>query len=175
MVRYADDFVVLCRTAEEAGKALELVTQWTTENGLTLHPTKTRLVDSRIESFAFLGYEFRGEQHWPRRKSLQKLKDAIREKTRRTSGDSLSYVMAMLNQTLRGWFVYFQHSTYANVFSDMDGFVRRRLRSILRRRIHLRGDGRGRDHQRWPNLFFAKRGLLSLFTAHQLACQSSRR
>ena len=175
MVRYADDFVILCRTPEEATKALDRVKQWTVDNDLTLHPTKTRIVDSRTESFAFLGYEFRGQHHWPRKKSLQKLKDAVREKTRRTNGDSLKCVIAKLNQSLRGWFAYFQHSSYANVFSDIDGYVRGRLRSILRKRIHLRGHGRGRDHQRWPNLFFANHGLFSLKAAHQLACQSSRR
>jgi RNA-directed DNA polymerase len=175
MVRYADDFVILCRTAAEAAKALALVTQWTTDNGLTLHPTKTRIVDSRTESFAFLGYEFRGLDHWPRKKSLQKLKDSVREKTRRTSGESLKCVIAKLNQSLRGWFAYFKDSTYANVFTDMDGYVRGRLRSILRRRIHLRGRSRGRDHQRWPNLYFANAGLFSLKTAHTLASQPSRR
>ena len=173
MVRYADDFVILCRTPEEAAMALELVTQWTAGNGLTPHPTKTKLIDSRTESFVFLGYEFRGQHHWPRKKSLQKLKDAVREKTRRTSGDSLRCVIAKLNQSLRGWFVYFQHSTYANVFTDIDGYVRGRLRSILRKRIHLRGHGRGRDYQRWSNLLFAEHGLFSLKAAHALVVQPS--
>lgn len=171
MVRYADDFVILCRTPEEAVTALDLVTQWTIDNGLTLHPTKTKIVDSRTDSFVFLGYEFRGENHWPRKKSLQKLKDSVREKTRRTSGESLKCVIAKLNQSLRGWFVYFQHSTYANVFTNLDGYVRGRLRSILRRRIHHRG----RDHPRWPNLYFAHAGLFSLKAAHPLASQPSRR
>ena len=175
MVRYADDFVILCRTADEATKALDLVTQWTTGNGLTLHPTKTKIVDSRTESFAFLGYEFRGENHWPQKKSLQKLKDAVREKTRRTSGESLKCVIAKLNQTLQGWFNYFQHSSYRSVLRDLDKWIRMRLRSLLRKRQKRRGRGAGIDHQRWPNLFFAKHGLFSLNTAHQLACQSSRR
>ena len=52
MVRYAEDFVILCRTADVAVQALELVTQWTIDNGLTLHPTKTKIVDSRTVSFA---------------------------------------------------------------------------------------------------------------------------
>jgi RNA-directed DNA polymerase len=175
MVRYADDFVILCRTADDAARALELVRQWVAGNGLTLHPTKTRIVDSRQESFAFLGYEFRGEKHWPRRKSLGKLKEALRHKTRRTSGASLKCVVTDVNRTLRGWFAYFQHSSYRNVFADLDGWVRMRLRSILRKRRGRRGRGRGSDHQRWPNRHFAEQGLYSLVTAHALACQSSRR
>ena len=78
MVRYADDFVILCRTAEEAARALELVRQWVSDNGLTLHPTKTKIVDARTDGFDFLGYHFRGAKHWPRKKSLQKLKDTLR-------------------------------------------------------------------------------------------------
>ncbi len=60
MVRYADDFVILCKTADDAAQALELVRHWVTDNGLNLHPTKTRIVDSRTDSFDFLGYTFRG-------------------------------------------------------------------------------------------------------------------
>ena len=175
MVRYADDFVILCRTPEEAVKALDVVTQWTACHGLTLHPTKTKIVDARTESFVFLGYEFRGTKHWPRKKSIQKLKDAVREKTRRTSGDSLPYVIAKLNQTLHGWFAYFQHSSYRAILRDLDKWIRMRLRSLLRKRQKRRGRGAGQDHQRWPNRFFANAGLFSLNTAHQLACQSSRR
>lgn len=175
MVRYADDFVILCRSRADAELALALVQTWVSDNGLTLHPTKTRLVDSQTEGFVFLGYEFRGRHHWPRRKSLQKLKDSLRTKTKRTSGDSLECTIARLNPTLRGWFGYFQHSTYANVYRDVDGWVRGRLRSILRKRRGGRGRGRGTDHQRWPNQFFAELGLFSLVTAHATARQSSRR
>jgi RNA-directed DNA polymerase len=175
MVRYADDFVILCRTADQAAKALDIVKQWTADNGLTLHPTKTRIVDSRHESFEFLGYEFRGEKHWPRRKSIQKLKDAIRTKTHRSNGNSLKCIVTNLNTTLRGWFGYFKHSSYRNVFRELDCWTRGRLRSILRKRSKRRGRGRGKDHQRWPNIFFAKQGLFSLLTAHCKACQPSRR
>ena len=88
MVRYADDFVILCRTAEEAERALQLVQQWTSDNGLTLHPTKTRIVNAPVEGFDFLGYTFRRGTHFPRTKSRQRLKAAIRDKTRRKRGDS---------------------------------------------------------------------------------------
>jgi RNA-directed DNA polymerase len=174
MVRYADDFVILCRTAEEAAQALEIVKHWTTENGLKLHPTKTKIVDVRTDGFDFLGYHFTGTKHWPREKSLKKLKDTLRAKTKRTSGQSLPFIVTDVNQTLRGWFVYFQHS-YRTTFPSLDKWLRGRLRSILRKRAGLRGRGRGADHQRWPNAFFAEQGLFSLVSAHVLAVQSSPR
>jgi RNA-directed DNA polymerase len=175
MVRYADDFVILCRTAQDARQALEIVAQWVAENGLTLHPTKTKVLDSRSEGFDFLGYTFRDTKHWPRKKSLGKLKDTLRQKTKRTSGDSLWYILKEVNQSLRGWFVYFQHSSYRTIFRELDGWLRMRLRSILRKRAGRRGRGRGKDHQRWPNRFFAEHGLYSLATAHASVVQSSRR
>jgi len=175
MVRYADDFVILCKTAEDAARALEIVRQWVADNGLTLHPTKTRIVDARTDRFDFLGYTFSGEKHWPRQKSLKNLRNAIRARTRRTTGDSLQYLVASVNPVLRGWFAYFQHSTYRNVFTDVDGYVRRRLRSILRKRSKRNGEGRGLDHQRWPKRYFAEHGLFSLTAAHAAVVQSSRR
>lgn len=175
MVRYADDFVILCRTAEDAQRALELVRQWVTDNGLLLHPAKTRIVDARTEGFDFLGYTFRGTKHWPRKKSLAKLKDSLRAKTPRTSGHSMPCVIAEVNQTLRGWFAYFQHSSYRNVYHDIDRWLRGRLRSILRKRSGRRGRGRGLDHHRWPNRYFAELGLFNLVIAHATVVQSSRR
>lgn len=174
MVRYADDFVILCRTAAEASQALEIVQRWTTDNGLTLHPTKTKIVDVRTDGFDFLGYHFTGTKRWPRKKSLQKLKDAIRAKTTRTSGKSLQFIVADANRTLRGWFAYFQHS-YRPTFPPLDSWIRGRLRSILRRRAGRRGRGRGADHQRWPNRFFAELGLYSLEAARISVVQSSSR
>jgi RNA-directed DNA polymerase len=172
MVRYADDFVILCRSAEDAARALELVRQWTTQAGLTLHPTKTRIIDA--ESFDFLGYRFEDGTRRPRPKSLEKIKDTIRAKTSRRSGDSLFTIIATLNPTLRGWFGYFKHS-HKWTFERLDGWIRMRLRSILRKRMGLRGPGRGIDHHRWPNAFFADHGLYSLKRAHELASQSSLR
>jgi RNA-directed DNA polymerase len=175
MVRYADDFVVLCGTEGEAQQALEAVRRWTAQAGLTLHPGKTRIVDAtQAGGFDFLGYHFERGMRWPRRKSEQKFRDTIRAKTRRTHGQSLRATIVDLNRTLVGWFEYFQHS-HKPTFAMLDGWVRMRLRSILRRWRGLRGPGRGADHQRWPNGYFAERGLFSLVTAHASACQSSRR
>lgn len=174
MVRYADDFVILCPTAEDAQRALEQVQQWTAQAGLTLHPTKTRIVDSRTDGFAFLGYHFQDDTRRPREKSLKKLQDSVREKTKRTNGNSLATIIASLNPTLVGWFAYFKHS-HTYVFPKLDGWIRMRLRSILRKRMGLTGRGRGQDNHRWPNDYFAKHGLFNLTTAHALARQSSRR
>ena len=174
MVRYADDFVILCRSPEEAANALALVRQWTAEAGLKLHPEKTKIVDTQTDVFDFLGYRFQRGRRYPRPKSLQKLKDAIRAKTKRTSGESLTKIINDLTPRLRGWFEYFKHS-YRTTFSALDGWIRMRLRSLLRKRMGKRGRGRGSDHHRWPNKFFADRGLYSLKTAHELACQSSLR
>ena len=178
MVRYADDFVILCRTADEAQQALTLVQTWVAENGLTLHPTKTRIVDARNDGFDFLGYHFRGTRRgirrWAREKSIRKLKDTLRAKTRRTSGDSLQSIIADVNRVLRGWFGYFQHSR-PFVFPPLDRWVRQRLRAILRKRRKRRGVAKGWDFHRWPNAFFADQGLFSLVAAHASACQSSRR
>jgi RNA-directed DNA polymerase len=174
MVRYADDFVVLCRTPEEASRALELVRTWVSDNGLTLHPTKTKVVDARTEGFDFLGYHLEGGHRWPREKSLAKFKDTIRAKTRRTRGDSLPKIIASLNRTLRGWFEYFKHSERW-IFPELDGFIRRRLRALLLKRARRRGTGHGLANRHWPNAFFAQHGLFSLERAHAQACQPSRR
>jgi RNA-directed DNA polymerase len=171
MTRYADDLVIQCRTAEEAEAALARVRQWTTECGLTLHPTKTKIVHVDIEGFEFLGYRFIKHRRFPRQKSLAKLKEAIRGKTKRTNGNSLQAIIANVNRTLRGWFEYFKHS-WRTTFRDLDGWVRMRLRSILRKRAGRRGRGHARDHQRYPNAYFAERGLFSLTITHARESQS---
>lgn len=175
MVRYADDFVILCRSEAEARRALERVRQWVAQAGLTLHPEKTRIVEATAKGgFDFLGYHFERGMKWPRKKSLEKFKETIRSKTRRSNGHSLATIIARLNPTLRGWFEYFKHS-HRTTFPPLDGWIRMRLRSILRKYQGRSGRGRGRDHQRWPNAYFAERGLYSLTTARVQACQSSRR
>ncbi len=176
MVRYADDFVILCRSQSEAEQALAEVRQWCAAEGLTVHPTKTRIVDVRADGFDFLGYRFQTTRRgrlarWPRKKSEQKLKDTLRTKTTRTNGHSLQVLIAEVNVTLRGWFGYFQHSC-RSTFASVDRWVRMRLRSILRKRLGGQGHGYGQDHRRWPNAFFAEHGLYSLSAAHALVSQS---
>lgn len=175
MVRYADDFVVLCRSREEAEEALAKIEDWVNRAGLALHPQKTCVVDaSQPGGFDFLGYHFERGYKWPRPKSLKKLKDTVREQTRRTHGHSLETIILRLNRTLEGWFGYFRYS-HPTTFRRLDPWIRMRLRSILRKRAGGRGRGRGRDHQRWPNAYFAERGLFSFVAAYDAAGQSSSR
>ena len=171
MVRYADDFVILCRSRVEADQALAKVKQWVEENGLTLHPSKTKIVDARTDGFDFLGYTFRGRLRLPRKKSLDKMKDTIRERTSRTNGNSLTKIVGSLNATLQGWFGFFRHCHWS-VYTGLDSWLRGRLRSILRKRVGRQGRGRGADHQRWPNAYFANHGLFSLQKAHGRLHQS---
>lgn len=173
MVRYADDFVVLCRSSQEAEAALALIANWVTEERLKLHPEKTKIVTHEA-GFDFLGYHFQRGRRWPRKKSLKKFQQAIRTKTKRTNGHSLSCIIADINPILRGWYAYYKHS-YQFTFEIVDGWVRMRLRSILRKRERRSGPGRGIDHRRWPNVYFANHGLFSLRTAYALDRQSSLR
>jgi RNA-directed DNA polymerase len=174
MVRYADDTVVLCRSREEAEAALARMRAWVDANGLSLHPDKTHLGDCRVvgQGFEFLGYRFEAGQRWVRKKSLMLLRDKIRTKTKQTVGSSIACVIESLNPTLQGWYGYFQHA-HRDTFAALDGFVRRRLRALLRCQQHRPGHGRClRDHQQWPNAFFAELGLFTMCEAHRLACQS---
>jgi RNA-directed DNA polymerase len=167
MVRYADDFVVLCKSREQAAAALAEIRAWAADNGLRLHPDKTRVGDCRQagQGFDFLGYRFEAGRRFVRKKSLDRFKDKIRDKTRRTRGDSLARIIDDLNPTLRGWFAYFKHA-HPRTFIALDKFIRRRLRSLLRKQEKRPGFGRCRaDHQRWTIAFFAQAGLLALHTA----------
>lgn len=174
LIRYADDFVVLCAHESEARAALESVTEWTERNGLTLHPDKTHVGDAVQpgQGFDFLGYRFECGRRHVRRKSLKAFRDKVRRKTRRSRGDSVAYIITELNVMLRGWFSYFQHA-HPWVFRALDGFIRRRLRAIRRKQQKRPGQGQTHaDHRRWPNRYFAELGLFSLQTAHALARQS---
>lgn len=174
MVRYADDFVILARSHADAEAALALVKDWVASNGLTLHPEKTRIANCRKKGkgFEFLGYRFERGRRYVRKKSLDKLKDAIREKTRRTRGQSLQAVVIDLNRTLRGWFGYFKHA-HPNTFRALDKLIRRRLRAMLRKQTRRSGFGKAlADHLRWPNAYFANAGLFALHAAWQTARQS---
>lgn len=174
MVRYADDFVILCRSREEAERALSVVQTWVQAEGLALHPEKTRIVDATVPGgFDFLGYHFERGRHWPRPKSLTKLRDKVRALTPRNSGCSLDATIARLNPVLRGWFGYFKHS-YRTTFPYLDGWVRRRLRAILCKRRHLPAWHKGESHRRWPIAYFADHGLYSLTAAHRAACLALR-
>jgi len=176
LVRYADDWVILCKSGEEAQEALQAAEQWMGEASLTLHPEKTRIVDLNQPKagFDFLGYHFRKEAVYPSWKSKQKLRGKLKPKTKRANGRSMDAIITDLNKSLRGWYEYFKDATRKSL-SEIDGWIRGRLRGILRKRRRGKGRGRGRDHQRWPNEYFAKLGLFSLARARDKAIQSCAR
>ena len=172
MVRYADDFVLLCRSEAAAQAALARVQTWVGELGLTLHPEKTRIVDAtQPGGFDFLGYHFERGYRWPRRKALDRFKDKVRALTPRQSGESMEATITRLNDMLRGWFGYFQNS-HRTTFPRLDRYIRGRLRSILRKRAGRRGRSRGTDHQTWRNHYFAELGLFSLMQVQASARRS---
>lgn len=166
MIRYADDFVLMCQSREDAEAALANAQAWTEAAGLTLHPEKTHIVDAtQPGGFDFLGYHFECGHKTPRKKSLKKLKDTIREKTPRTCGVSLECVVASVNTTLRGWFEYFKDSRKWT-FEPIDKWIRMRLRAVLVKRLRSNRKPYGRAHQMWPNAFFKRKGLFNLTRAH---------
>jgi len=133
-VHYADDFVVLCRTRDEAESALARIRSWMNDHGLMLHPEKTQ-VGNCLEAgpgFECLGYRFEGGRRLVRHKSLKALKDKIRQKTQRTCGKSVERIIADFNLTLRGGFEYFKQARRTTL-QPIDGFVRRRLPAVLRK------------------------------------------
>jgi RNA-directed DNA polymerase len=170
--RYADDFVLLCETRQEAEDGLQCVQEWCAANGLQLHPEKTRLLEvTAKEGFDFLGYHFRAANHWPSEKGRKNLRTKLRPKLKRNNGRSLEKTIELINPVLRGWFHYFKYCRRWQL-EAVDQWVRMRLRSILRRRRKRKGRGRGADHQRWPNAHFEERGLFSLVKAHESFCKS---
>ena len=181
MVRYADDMVVLCRNQEEVALVLEKLRAWMEENKLTLHPEKTRTVDMNLvdSHFDFLGYRFQRSRQGRlmrlvRPKSLRKLRDTIKLKTRRTNGKSMEAIIADINRTLVGWYGYFKNAK-ASALGEIDGWIRMRLRSILRKRRGLKGRGRGKDHQSWPNRYFTKLGFFCLLDTREVEIASLRK
>jgi RNA-directed DNA polymerase len=172
-VRYADDIVMMAPSAPEAKRALEVIRAWAAEAELTLHPEKTCMVDMTqdLSHFDFLGYRFLRSKKGKlirlvRPKSKQKLRQSLKWPTKRTNGKSMEAIIAVINPKLEGWFAYFQQACMP-VHQEMDGWVRMRLRSILRKRHKGKGRGRGRDHFKWPNRYFENLGLFSLVQARE--------
>jgi len=161
MTRYADDFIIQCRSRAEAENALATVRQWVSEAGLVLHPEKTRIVDaSQPGGFDFLGWHFENGCKWPREKSVKRFKETLREGTQRNDGRSQKEIVQRLNRRLKGWAQYFRGGQ-GNIYGALDGWIRMRLRCILRRRAGLKGRGRP-DHRKYTNSYFAELGLISL-------------
>lgn len=181
MVRYADDFVVLCRSAAQAQQALEKIRAWVEGAELKLHPEKTRVVDmsQAASHFDFLGYRFYRRSKGKltrivRPKSEQKLRATLKPLTQRNCGVSLEAVIQRINPALAGWFEYFKQAT-PHCLKGMDSWVRDRLRAILRRRRGWKGKAQKPDRYRWPNHYFRELGLFCLEEAWRHAFANLRR
>ena len=181
MVRYADDFIIMCKTRESAEKALSIVKEWTDKAELILHPEKTKILDSMQDEIEFLGYRFVKSKNYeqkklfwkfPKKKSINKFRDSIRKYTRRSNGNSLVKIIEKINPIIRGWFEYYKHC-YKTVFPNLDGWIRRRLRSIIKKFEKRKGIATAfNDNLRYPNKIFEDAGLFSLAKTHHQLCQS---
>ena len=149
LIRYADDFVVMCTTESKAKEALRQIQFVMNKLGLVLHPEKTRMVELRRGkgSFVFLGCTIRKKRsilrnprwyfmhRWPSPKATKRLRDRVREITdSRHSGKDVKQVIAELNPVLRGWGNYFRTGTCSREFLKMDGFVYHRITRWFYRR-----------------------------------------
>jgi RNA-directed DNA polymerase len=169
-VRYADDFLLLCETREEAEAALEAVRGILQGLKLELSPEKTHIRHLE-EGFDFLGWHYQGQRRWPRDKSVKGLRNKLRTKTRRLRPGSMEQICAEVTPVLRGWYNYFRDGNSGGTFGDTISWVRRRLRSILHRRHKGKGIGQLHLNCSWPNSFFAQCGLFD----PELELQSYRR
>lgn len=161
-IRYADDFVLLCYTREEAEAALETAKTALRELGLEISEEKTRIVHLD-EGFDFLGWHYKGKQRWPRDSSVKKFRASIRTKTSRNRPGSIEAIADELEPLLRGWYNYFRNGNSYATFREIDGWIRRRLRSILRKRKNgSSGISTRLDNIRWPNKLFTENGLFNL-------------
>jgi len=150
LVRYADDFVVLCRSRPEAEEALRRLQAELERLGLRLHPEKTRLVDLSLgkEGFDFLGFTLcrkrsilrnpRGRylQRWPSRRAMTRIRSRVRDLTdrRRHGGKDVRDLIRALNPVLRGWSNYFRTGNSDAKFNQVDHYVHRRLIGWMEKR-----------------------------------------
>jgi RNA-directed DNA polymerase len=179
LVRYADDFVVLCTSRHQAEEAECRVSSLLGDLGLSLHPDKTAVVDLRKgkEGFDFLGWHFRARMsgrlweqkqiiryylhRWPSVRSMQRARARIKALTGRKSvWMELKDLIGGLNLFLRGWGNYFRMGNSARKFRQMDRYAERRLRSVL---IKKRGRNlRPGQAERWSDTWFHDQGLHQL-------------
>jgi len=154
-VRYADDFVVLCRSRQEAEEALAYVKEVLGELKLSLHETKTRLSDFE-EGFEFLGFHFRHYRLGIRAKSIERFKERVRTLTQRQQGRNVEAVLEDLNPVIRGWSNYVGVAEATAKLAKLDCWIRMRVRAFrLQRKCR-------NDNWRLPNRRLEKWGLLSL-------------
>jgi RNA-directed DNA polymerase len=150
LIRYADDFVILCRTRQDAENALQKVEQIMAILKLTLHPTKTRIVDMGRDGFDFLGFHFHKKKAkksgkllpyiWPSQKAMKALRSKIHYITQRMRlSNPLSEVIKFLNRVILGWRNYFRIGNCTLKFQQLDRYVRDRLEQWMRSKQGSRG------------------------------------
>lgn len=132
ITRYADDFVICCKSQKGAERVLKSVVRFLEQElGLKVHPDKTKIVNNREESLVFLGYEFRQGRMLPSDKAKKKFKERTKEITRRNQTVSVEMLIKKkLNPYLRGWGNYFARGQGITFFKEMDSWIRRRLRAV---------------------------------------------
>lgn len=161
LVRYADDWIVLAKTQEEAERALRDAGEILTRKKLTLHPTKTRIVHHR-DGFAFLGFWFKDfdgtHRKGPRHRAVKAYRDKIRLRTRRQQPRNIQMLADYLNPLIRGWGNYFRIGDVKRCFATLDSWTRMRLRSFLKKKHALSLSA----HRRYPNQFFRDKGFVFL-------------
>jgi len=189
ITRYADDFVICCKSQKGAERVLRSVVRFLEQElGLTVHPDKTKIVNSRETAFTFLGYKFWQYEIYPSEKAKKKFKERAKEITRRNQTVNVeTLVRKALNPYLRGWANYFVNGRGITFFKKMDGWIRRRLRSVqlrswrkvrkLHRELRRRGykgelpglrmtawrnSSCAQAHMAMPNEWFNEIGLCSL-------------
>ena len=173
LIRYADDYVVMCRTESQAREALRRIGLVMDRLGLKLHPEKTRLVDLRRgrESFAFLGCTIRKKrsiqrnprayymQRWPSPRAMKRIRHRVHELTdARQSGKDVKRIIAELNPVLRGWGNYFRTGNAERKFNQLDSYVFTRLAHWMLRR----GGQRVARVEKWSRERFFGMGLYQL-------------
>ena len=150
LYRYADDFVIVCRTRQDAVRALEAIKWVMARLKLTLHPTKTRIVDMGEKGFDFLGFHFHKLKSkksgkllpyiWPSQKAIKAVREKIRQITaRKRLSNPLGEVVKYLNRVIRGWRNYFRIGNSTKKLQDLDRYVQQRLRQWMRSRKGARG------------------------------------
>ncbi|MDY0404389.1 group II intron reverse transcriptase/maturase [Virgibacillus sp. 179-BFC.A HS] len=132
IVRFADDFIILCKSQKGATRVMKSVTKYLESGlGLTVHPTKTKVVHARYEPFTFLGYEFIGNIRRIDPKKEAKFKKRIKEITKRNQTVDIQILIeTKLNPYIRGWANYFRHGNVKTKFKSWDAWIRRRLRMV---------------------------------------------
>jgi RNA-directed DNA polymerase len=184
LVRYADDFVAMCRTESQAKEALRRIGLVMSRLGLQLHPEKTRMVDLRRgkESFVFLGCTIRKKrslqrnprrhymQRWPSPKAMKRIRERVHELTdSRHSGKDVKQIIATLNPVLRGWGNYFRSGNAERKFNQLDSYVYTRLRRWMIRR----GGQRTGRVEKWTHDQFVGMGLYRLRGTVQYPAQAT--